>query len=235
MESNVGMKYKPRDKEQVEALKFMCAVNEYEDNLYRPQLSVNLNPGKGKTFCSIATMCFFKIKSMVITSSNSLLSQWEDNIVEYTNIKRNEILRINGSDFCNMILNGSSQKAKNAKIYLCSHGTLRSFGDRYGWDKVSQLFESLGIGLKFYDEAHTSFDNMLMIDFFTNVYKTYYVTATPGRSNYRENHIFQISLKNVPMIELFDENNDPHTSYIAIKWNSKPSAQQLSACASKLY
>lgn len=235
MESNVGMKYKPRDKEQVEALKFMCGVNEYEENIYKPQLLVALFTGKGKTFCSIATMCFFKIKSMVITSSNSLLSQWEDNIVEYTNIKRNEILRINGSDFCNMILNGSSQKAKNAKIYLCSHGTLRSFGDRYGWDKVSQLFESLGIGLKFYDEAHTSFDNMLMIDFFTNVYKTYYVSATPGRSNYRENHIFQISLKNVPMIELFDENNDPHTSYIAIKWNSKPSAQQLSACASKLY
>ena len=34
---NVGMKYKPRDKEQQEALKFMCGVNEYEDNLYRPQ------------------------------------------------------------------------------------------------------------------------------------------------------------------------------------------------------
>ena len=36
--------------------------NEYEDNLYRPQLSVNLNTGKGKTYCSIASICFFRIK-----------------------------------------------------------------------------------------------------------------------------------------------------------------------------
>ena len=229
MESNVGMKYKPRDKEQQEALKFMCAVNEYEDNLYRPQLSVNLNPGKGKTFCSIATMCFFKIKSMVITSSNSLLSQWEDNIVEYTNIKRNEILRINGSDFCNMILNGSSQKAKNAKIYLCSHGTLRSFGDRYGWDKVSQLFESLGIGLKFYDEAHTSFDNMLMIDFFTNVYKTYYLTANFGRSEAVEDRIFKKSFSSVVQYEYKKDDARKHIIYVPVLYRSNPSYMDIAS------
>ena len=134
-----------------------------------------------------------------------------------------------------MILNGSSGKANNASIYLCSHGTLRSFGDRYGWDKVYQLFETLGIGMKFFDECHTNYDNMLMIDFFTNVYKTFYVTATPGRSDWKENHIFQISLKNVPAIDLFDENNDPHTSYVAIKWNSNPSPMDISSCKSFKY
>ena len=74
---------------------------------------------------------------------------------------------------------------------------------------------------------------MLMIDYYTNVYKTYYVTATPGRSNWRENRIFQLSIKNVPNIDLFDENNDPHTDYIAIKWNSRPTPQQISACRNK--
>jgi hypothetical protein len=134
-----------------------------------------------------------------------------------------------------MILNGKSNKANNASIYLCSHGTLRSLADRYGWDKVYDLFETLGIGLKFFDEAHTNWENMMMIDFYTNVYKTFYVTATPGRSNFRENRIFQISLKNVPSIDLFDQNNDPHTSYVAIKWNSNPSPQQISACKSYMY
>ena len=233
--NNICMKYKPRDKEQLEALKFTCAIDEYEDNRYLSQLSLNLNTGKGKTYCSIATISFFKIKSIIITGSNTLLNQWRDNILEYTNLNENDIVSINGSEYCNMILNGSSNKANNGKIFLCSHGTLRSFGDRYGWDKVNQLFIQLGIGLKFYDEAHTNFDNMLMIDFFTNTYKTFYVTATPGRSDWKENHIFQISLKNVPSIDLFDENNDPHTSYVAIKWNSNPTPQQVSACRSKVY
>lgn len=228
--NNIQMKYKPRDERQQEALRFMCGVNDYEDNVYKAQLSVNLNTGFGKTYCSIASIAFYRLKSIVITGSNTLLDQWRGNILEYTNLNNNEIVSISGSEYCNMIINGGSKKANNGKIYLCSHGTLRSFGDRYGWDKVYKLFEILGIGLKFFDECHTNMSNMFMIDYFTNVYKTFYVTATPGRSNYREDKIFQISLKNVPDIDLFDEKGDPRTSYVAIKWNSRPTPQVISAC-----
>ena len=230
---DVRIKYRPRDEQQQEALRFMVGVNEYESNQYSPQLSVNLNTGKGKTYCSIATVCFFKMKSMIITGSNTLLSQWGSEIVKYTNITPNEIVQISGSDTINMILMGKSKRPMNAKIFLCTHGTLKSFGDTYGWDNVYKLFEVLGIGLKFFDEAHTHFENMLMIDYYTNVFRTYYVTATPGRSNWKENRIFQLSIKNVPGIDLFDENNDPHTSYIAIKWNSRPTPQQITMCKNK--
>lgn len=234
MNSNIGIKFRPRDDRQEEALRFMCGIGEYEQNANLNQLSVNLNTGVGKSYCSIATMAFYKINSIVITGSNSLLSQWESEILKYSNIKQEEIIRISGSDYCNMILCGNSGKANKGKVFLCSHGTLRSFGERYGMEKIGKLFELLGIGLKFYDEAHTNFYNMNMIDFFTNTFKTYYVTATPGRSNWRENKIFQISLKNVPGIDLFDERLN-HTSYIAIKWNSNPSAGAISACKNPVY
>lgn len=230
---DIKMKLLPRDEQQQEALRFMVGVNEYENNFHSNQLSVNLNTGKGKTYCSIATVAFFKIKTMIITGSNSLLSQWGQNIISYTNLQQKDIVHISGSDSINMILQEKSQKALNGQIFLCSHGTLKSFGDTYGWDGVYRLFEILGIGIKIFDEAHTHFENMLMIDYYTNVYKTYYVTATPGRSNWRENRIFQLSIKNVPNIDLFDENNDPHTDYIAIKWNSRPTPQQISACRNK--
>ena len=230
---NLKMKLLPRDEQQQQALRFMVGINEYEDNYNCNQLSVNLNTGKGKTYCSIAAIAFFKIKSMIITGSNSLLSQWASNIISYTNLKPQDIVHISGSDSINMILKGKSQRALNGKIFLCNHGTLKSFGDTYGWNNVYRLFEILGIGIKIFDEAHTHFENMLMIDYFTNVWKTFYVTATPGRSNWRENRIFQLSIKNVPGIDLFDENNDPHTNYVAIKWNSKPTPQQISACRNK--
>ena len=228
--NNIMIKAKPRDDEQKQALRFMCGLDEYSDNYELGQLSVNLNTGKGKTYCSIASICFFRIKSIIITGSSTLLNQWMGEILNYTNIKQSEIMFLNGSSVCNMIINGNSRKASNAKIFLATHGTLRSFAETYGWDKLNILFEKMGIGLKFFDEAHTNFANMLMIDFFTNVFKTFYVTATPGRSNWKENNIFQLSLKNVPSIDLFDENNDPHTSYVAIKWNSRPTPQQISYC-----
>lgn len=230
---NLKIKFPPRDEEQIQTLMFTTGLNEYAENQYSSQLSVNLNTGKGKTYCSIATVCFFKIKTMIITGSNSLLSQWKDEIIKYTNLEPNEVTQISGSDTINMILMGNSKKANESKFFLCSHSTLRSFGDTYGWEKVNDLFSYLGIGIKIFDECHTNFSNMLMIDFYTNVWKTYYVTATPGRSSWRENRIFQLSLKNVPAIDLFDENNDPHTSYVAIKWNSRPNPQQISMCRNK--
>ena len=233
--ATIKMKYGPRDPEQVEALSFMCDVNQYADMQGATQKMLSLSTGKGKTYCSIATIGFYQIKSIIITDSNTLLSQWKKNILEYTNLTESDVFSINGSDVCNMILNGSSGKANNASIYLCSHGTLRSFGNRYGWEKISELFEYLGIGLKFFDEAHLTFDNMLMIDYFTNVWRTYYVTATPARSDTRENQIFQISIKNVPMIDLFNKDKDPHTSYICIKWNSNPTPKDISYCKHRVY
>lgn len=224
------MRCKPRDEEQKEALRFMVGVNEYSDNAHLPQISVNLNTGKGKTYCSIATICYLKIKSIIITGSNTLLNQWKENIKEYTNLMDKDIFRIEGSSALNMILQDKSVRAKQASIYLCTHGTLKSFGDTYGWDKVREAFARLGIGVKVFDEAHTHFANMLMVDFYTNVYKTYYVTATPNRSDWREDKVYQLSIKNVPGIDLFDEQNDPHTSYVAIKYNSRPTAQDISYC-----
>lgn len=231
--NNILAKYRPRDNEQVEALKFMAGIDQYADNYTSKQLSVNLNTGKGKTYCSICTICFFKIKSMIITGSNTLLSQWESEIIKYTNLNEKDIFHIVGSDTCNMILRNVSTKARDASIFLCSHGTLRSFGDTYGWDKVYELFEKLGIGIKFFDEAHTNYLNMLMIDFFTNVYKTFYVTATPGRSDWRENVVYQIASKNIPAIDLFNPDKDPHTSYIALKYNSNPGPKVVSRMKNK--
>ena len=226
----IKMKFKPRDKEQQEALKFMIGVGEYESNLYQSQLSVNLNTGKGKTYCSIATISAMHIKSIVITGSNTLPNQWKENIKEYTTLKESDIFFISGSSTMNMILSGKSKHAKDAKIFLCTHGTIRSFCDTYGWGKLSEIFNILGIGMKFIDEAHTNFSNMLMIDFFTNVFKTFYVTATPARSSWAENKIYQLSIKNIPDIDLFDEETDPHTDYIAIKYNSHPSSFDINYC-----
>lgn len=227
---NILIRYQPRDEEQKEALRFMCGVGDYADNLQQPQLSVNLPTGKGKTYCSIATVAYLKVKSIVITASVTLLNQWKENIKEYTNLSDKDIMMISGSSMMNMILNDKSQRARNSSIFLVTHGTIRSYCETYGWDKLNLIFKALGIGIKIIDEAHKNFANMLMLDFYTNVFRTYYVTATPKRSDYKEDRIYQLSIKNVPNIDLFDENNDPHTDYIAIKWNSRPSAMQISAC-----
>jgi superfamily II DNA or RNA helicase len=107
---------------------------------------------------------------------------------------------------------------------------LNNYATQNGWNAVHDFFKYMGFGVKIYDEAHLNFDNMFMIDCFTNTWLTYYVTATPNRSDDKENAIFKRYFEYVPSINLFDENVDPHTEYIGIKFNSNPNPIQISEC-----
>ena len=227
----IMIKYLPRDEVQKEALGFMLGerVN-YRGNKLKSQLSVNLNTGVGKTYCSVASIAYMNIRSIIITSSINWLEQWKKCIIEYTDTRPNEIYFLTGSP---SIINLFKKDMNKYKFILASHATIKSYGDKYGWDKVTELFKYMKIGLKFYDESHLNFDNMCKIDFYTNTYKTYYVTATPARSDKDENQIYQLYFKNVPSIDLFDEDNDPHTKYFALKYNSEPTPQEISACKNK--
>lgn len=223
----VGLKYAPRDQDQIEAIKFMLGMDKYYHNQNKSMLSLNLSTGKGKSYCAIATIAYLGIVPIIITDTSGCLDQWENYFQEYTDIKANEIYRISGTPSIMKLYN---RDISRYKVFLAPHATIKSYCDNVGWDKLHELFEYLGVGLKFYDEAHLDFDNMAMIDFYTNTYCSYYLTATPARSNFEENTIFQIYFNGVPCIDLFHEDIDPHTAYVGLKYNSCPTPYDISEC-----
>jgi len=223
------IKYLPRDDVQKESLRFILGNGAYISNKKRSQLCVNLNTGAGKTYIAIAVFAYECIRSMVITSSIDWLNQWKDKTTEYTDVKEKEIYMISGMSSIAKLLNGMSDPMKY-KLFLVSHNTIKSYGDKYGWHKITELFKLLKIALKIYDEAHLNFDNMSKIDFYTNTKLTLYLTATPARSDKDENTIYKLYFKNVPSIDLFDVETDPRTEYIAFHYNSNPTPQEISKC-----
>lgn len=227
---NVKLRYSPRDETQKQALRFLIGAAEYKDNEYKSQLSLNLVTGKGKSYLCIATKVYYEMRSIVITYSSNWLEQWKNYALQYTTLKPSEILIISGSSVINRLLKSKNPKYK---MYLITHAAIKSYANKYGWKAIGKLFEHLKIGIKFIDEAHLNFENMSMIDFYTNVYKTYYVTATPARSSEEENVIYARYFKNIPAIDLFDEEEDRHTKYIAIRFKSKPSAFEITDCKNK--
>lgn len=226
----IMIKYTPRDNEQKEALRFILGKAEYHNNSQKSQLGINLNTGKGKTYITVMAISYWLVRSMVIANTKGIINQWRDKILEYTDIKPREIYIIEGSSSIDKLFN---RDIGQYKIYLASHATIKSYGDRYGWDKITELFKYLKIGIKVYDEAHQNFDNILKIDFHTNTYKNLYLTATPKRSAQNEDQIYQLAFKNMPKIDLFKEDSDPHTQYMAIHFNSKPSPTIISKCKNK--
>jgi superfamily II DNA or RNA helicase len=225
--NQMRIRYKPRDEVQMEALQFMLSKGRYVNNANHPMLSLNLNTGKGKTYCSITAVSCLGLRSMVITYSTNWLEQWRQFFLEYTDISSDEIYYISGTPGIMKLFNRDMSKYK---VILCTHSTIREYANKYGWEAIHDLFNYMRIGVKIYDEAHLNFDNMFMIDCFTNTWLTYYVTATPNRSNEDEDNIYAIYFQNVPFITLFDKDSDPHTSYTAIRYNSRPNPIQISEC-----
>lgn len=223
----VMLKYKPRDEDQQEAIKFMLSMDRYYRNETNTMLSVNLNTGKGKTYCAIAVAAYLGFRPIVIADNVGWLEQWKRFFTEYTDISKDEIYLISGSPSLMKLYNRDASKYK---VILSTHSTIKSIGDKMGWNKITEFFQYCQIGIKFYDEAHLNFDNMFQIDCYTNTFITYYLTATPGRSDLRENELFKLYFKNVPSINLFDKDEDPHTKYAAIRFNSNPSPIDAKKC-----
>lgn len=228
--NDIYIKTLPRDDIQKQALRFTVGAGEYRNTATKSQLCVNLPTGKGKTYITIATLAYFSIRGIVITKAVSWLEQWKERTLEYTNMNPKEICIISGSNHIHRLMNMSNEQIKMYKLFLVTHDTLQSYASSYGWEKVGEFMKKMKIGIKIYDEAHLNFDNMCMIDFYTNVYKTYYLTATPAKSAEKENMIYQLTFKNVPSIDLFDPELDPHTAYWAISFNSNPTPMDISSC-----
>jgi hypothetical protein len=225
----IPIKYLTRDERQLEILKFIIGVDNYAYTATKSQLSVNSATGSGKTFVTVASICFTGARAILITNSLDWLNQWKYKIFEYTPLQEKDIYTISSKSVgsINKLLYDDPLKYQ---IFLISHSSIKSYGDRYGWDKVEEFFKHLRCSLKIFDEAHLYFDNMMKIDYHSNTRKTLYLTATPARSDRNENDIYQLYFKNIPSISLFDENKDPHVNYFAIHFNSHPSPADIVKC-----
>lgn len=223
---NVRIKYLPRNDKQIKAIKFLLGLDEYSYTIPYSQLLNGMGTGTGKTYVTIAAMAYEQSRFIVITSITSWLKQWEDKILEYTDIEKNEIIQLNAS-MMRRIIDGSFDISRY-KIFTACHASFQRLSKEDGWKSVEILFEKLQVKYKVYDEAHLYQDSMFKIDFHSNVYKTIYLTATPYRSGDKENEIYRQYFEYVPSIELFDKEKDAVTKYLSLHYNSHPgSTDQL--------
>ena len=221
------LKKLPRDDDQCKTLRFILGEGEFHRNKYKSQLCVNNSTGSGKTYVASATIAYTLYRSIVISANAGIINQWVERLQEYTDITPKDICIIRGQGVINRILATDNSRYK---IFLVTHSTLNEYAGNNGWSAVGDLFRALKIGLKIYDEYHYNFDNMIYIDGYTNTYKTLYLSATPARSSDGENKIFQYCFKNVPSIDTFNQDRDPHTDYIALIYSSEPTPYEISEC-----
>lgn len=178
--ANINTILDPKDDIETRAIDFLENTNDR-------QMFLTLDVGKGKTYCTTKYICDSSCVAMVI--SFNLSQQWYDRIQQYTNaIGGKDVQVIVGSQFFEDCV--KERIHPKAAIYLTSIGTLTSYANLHGKDSLQQIADVLGIGIKVFDEAHMRYIQFNDIDLNMQVAKTIYLTATPGRSEYREDRMY---------------------------------------------
>lgn len=184
----IHLRTSPRDEIQEKSIDFLTSTGDFRFYRNNTQYILNLKTGYGKSYCAIAAMTFFKIKTIIFIHRNQLEVQWLNYIKEYTDVKDDRICILKSATQLDQMLDGKL----DYDIYISSHQIMTMYGNKNGWDKIRDIFKKSNIGLKIFDESHLYIENLMSIDFNSNTFLTYYLSATMERSDKKENSIVKI-------------------------------------------
>ena len=127
------------------------------------------------------------------------IDKWISDVVELTNIKKEEILVIKGLTMLTDILN-NPELAKPFKCFIISLTTLNYFVKRYLTGELIEyttkspedLFPALGTSIVLNDETHQEFSNVYRIMLFSNVRLFIGITATLVTKDKDLNRMYEI-------------------------------------------
>lgn len=215
----------PRSDFQKVALSFMLGKGEFTNNNKFTQCMITAQTGEGKSYCGTAITALRKARVLVIVPLAKLLPQWADSYVNFTSTKKDDILIIQGGKVCNEILEG---KHKDKKVFIAMIDTIAAFNKRYGDIKTMDLLSATRAEIKIVDEIHLDLKAISMLEAMSNFKYNYYMSATPGRTDDKENWLFKQLFYHVPKFgQNFKTQEEKHLNIMVKRYYFTPTQKQI--------
>lgn len=231
--------YPPKSRIQEDAINFLTSKDSFSYSARYNQLGLNIDTGDGKTYSAVTAILKIKKKAIIITHQEKLKTQWIKTFKEMTTFDNSRLCNISGTMVIDLILGNEESKEykkatkqdKNgeyydgADIYFVNHQTLNAYARIHGWKTIGELFKRIRVGIKVIDESHKFFENTFMIDCFTNTEKTFYLTATFGRSDDKELRIYNTAFSSVVRYgeeTVFLDEKRKHINFVIVYFRSIP-------------
>lgn len=207
------MVHAPRDDLQKKAIKFLMGMK--NDECCRERF-LSLATGSGKTYITINIASKFRKRTLVIVDTLDLADQWKRQFLFHTDLQEDSIRILSGSDSVEKEL-----KSKDGKIFIAIHRTLQNLIQEDP-NSMNNLMNKLGIGFRVFDESHTNFKNICEINALSNVEYTLFLTATPGRSKFTDDHLYGKVFRSIPYFNGKELSGENYHTIILHKIDSKP-------------
>lgn len=104
-------------------------------------------PGSGKTVVSIKMISEKKKKTFILVHRDSLVDQWKERLLQYTNLKSDDIVRLATPKFYSDV---------DKPIIISTNQTFSSIVNKYGSARVVDVMKMANVGVFIGDEVHTT-------------------------------------------------------------------------------
>lgn len=183
------------------------------------------------TYLGAATTAYLKRRCIIIVPFAKLINQWKDTFLNFTTLTEDDIVVVQGSKMCEKVIKG---KYQDAKVFIVMANTLNSFHKTAGDIGLYDFFYATQAGIKIIDEVHRDMTMIQKIEALSNFRWNYYMSATPGRSDRKENWIYKMSYFNVPKFgSEFMTDDEKHLQIMIKKYLFLPNQKQINRIVNK--
>lgn len=177
------------------------------------------------TYCGTAATSYLKSKTLVIVPLDRLLNQWKESFTMFTDIDEDDILLVKGSKMCEQILEG---KHRDKKVFIFMVDTIYSFAKRFGDIKTMDMLSATRCHTKIVDEIHLDLKAISMIEALSNFRMNYYMSASAGRTEQKENYIFKTLFTHIPRFGSdIQTKEEKHLNIMVKKYYFTPTPKQI--------
>lgn len=214
--SGYNINFKARNDKQVRTLDYLNKHSE---------ACLKLSTGSGKTKCTIKHIVDNNLKAVVLCHNRKIMSQWEESIREVINLGADDLYSING--------NYSKKRLSKAKILIICNKTVSA---RIKSEKQIEFLTDM-FNCKFdttvIDEAHLALEanNLWLMNVYTP--NVYILTATPTRSNKREDELLQFIYPLHNTLEIIEYEQPVKTFFYTFNSNPEPKDNYYVCLSSK--
>lgn len=198
------------------------AVSAVVDNGFKNAF-FNIPTGEGKTLLSVYLTSLLGVKAWATCYSTVVLRQWAHTLATKTDIDPKMVLIVNSSKQLLKMAVGDWDPHKY-DMYLSTPKILSMFAENYGLDLLNDVFNTCGIGIKFYDEAHRNVGNICKINALTNVERTYYLSADFSQAKPDTAQLYYKMFGRIPVIRPAQSYIDSkkYTNCVLVHFNTRP-------------
>lgn len=190
--------YPYRDRDQGRIVAYLTGEERPEGEQEPGSYLVVAKTAAGKSYCAIRAWTHYGDVLLGVFAQLPHLENFRIDLLKFTDLTEDEVLII---DEGRVSLRRALKEPGRYKVALVLHRTATSClsdviadGVLSGPSEFTEFVQALGVGTAVFDECHLELRSLLLLGMTLNVARTFYLTATPKRTEWREDRVLRQQL-----------------------------------------